>query len=220
MATKLFLETKKIDMKKLLSIGAALCIWMAAGAQTSESSYEARSNARIGKMKLSEFMEINAKGNQMVNAITPDSKPLSAADQQLFVQVANGGMRQLMISQAVLAKATNEQVRTLAQSEVEEQTNVSNKLKQIASAKGATMPQQPDAETQSLVSRIQNMGAEEVNLFYIRESGIKGHELLRETMNTVKGNADDDALEALAKATLPVIKTHLKVSKKVENQID
>lgn len=207
-------------MKKLLSIGVMMCIGLAAMAQTSESAYQAKSDARIGKMRVSDFMELNAKGAQMVNAITPDSKPLSEVDMQLFTQVALGGMRQLLVSQAVLAKATNEQVRMLAQSEVEEQTTVSNKLKQIASAKGAAMPQQPDAETTALVNSIQGMSADEVNLFYLRESGIKGHELLRSTMNTVRSNADDDALEALAKATLPVIKTHLKVSKKVEGQLD
>ena len=197
-----------------------MCLSFSAMAQTSESSNQARSDARIGRMRVTEFMEINAKGTQMVNAITPDSKPLSSTDQQLFMQVAMGGMRQLMLSQAVLTKATNEQVRMLAQSEVEEQTNLSNKLKQIATAKGASMPQQPDAETTALVNSIQNMSADEVNLFYLREGGIKGHELLRATMNTVRGNASDDALEALAKATLPVIKTHLKVSKKVESQLD
>ena len=207
-------------MKKLLTIGAVICMSIAASAQTSESSHQARTDARIGKMKVTQFMEINAKGNQMVNAITPDSKPLSTADQQLFMQVALGGMRQLMISQAVLGKATNEQVRLLAQSEVEEQTNVSNKLKQIAAAKGTAMPQQPDAETQTLVNTIKGMSADEVNLVYLREGGIRGHELLRTTMNTVKGNASDDALEALAKATLPVIKTHLKVSKKVQGDLD
>jgi putative membrane protein len=60
-------------------------------------------------------------------------------------------MRQLAISQAVLNKATNEQVRMLAQSEVEEQTNLSKKLTEIAQAKGITLPTDLDAQTQTLL---------------------------------------------------------------------
>lgn len=207
-------------MKKIILASSVLLLSLCGKAQMSESSHEARSDARVGKMRVTDFQEANARGAQMVMAITPDNKPLSATDQQLFNQVALGGMRQLKVSQAVLAKATDEQVRTLAQSEVEEQTTVAAKLKEIATAKGASMPAEPDAETVALVSQIQSLTPGEVNLLYIRESGIKGHELLKQTMSTVKGNAADNNMKALAKATLPVIKTHLKVSKQVQDKMD
>lgn len=207
-------------MKKTIIASAALLLSIYGSAQVSESSYEARSDARVGKMLVSEFQQANAKGAEMVKAIIPDSKPLSATDQQLFNKVALGGMRQLKVSQAVLAKATDEQVKILAQSEVEEQTTLSAKLKEIAAAKGISLPADPDAETNALANQVQNLSATDVNLFYIRESGIKGHEMLKETMSTVKGDANDDNMKALAKATLPVIKTHLKVSKQVEDKLD
>lgn len=206
-------------MKKIIVASSVLLMSLWGSAQVSESSYEARSNVRVGKMRVSDFQAANARGAEMVNAIMPNNKPLSAADQQLFNQVALGGMRQLQVSQAVLAKATDEQVRLLAQSEVEEQTNVSAKLKEMASAKGASMPAQPDAETIALVNQIQGLSPAEVNQLYIRESGIRGHELLRSTMNTVRSTANDDNMKALAKATLPVIKTHLKVSKQVDSKM-
>jgi len=206
-------------MKKLLLASSVLVMSLCGAAQVSEGSYQARSDARVGKMRVSDFMETNAKGSQMVMAITPNSEQLSSADQQLFNQVALGGMRQLKISQAVLSKATDEQVRLLAQSEVEEQTTVSAKLKELASAKGASMPTEPDAETVALVNQVNNMSGAEVNRFYIEQSGVRGHELLQETMRTVRSNADDDNMKDLAKATLPVIKTHLKVSKQIHNKM-
>lgn len=203
-------------MKKLMAIGAAICLSFAATAQTSEGNYEARADARVGDMAVSDFMKINENGAKMVTKIRPDNRQLSEADQQLFTQVANGGRRQLMVSQAVLGKATDEQVKLLAQSEVEEQTNVAAKLKEIAAAKGTTVPESPDAETEALVNSIGNMTADEVNAFYIRESGVKGHELLKETMTSVQANARDKSLKALAKATLPVIETHLQVSQVIQ----
>jgi putative membrane protein len=204
---------------RILSLATICLLTLSAAAQQSESSYEARATTRIGRMNVTTFQEVNAKGTQMVNAIQPTSEKLSAADQALLNQVAMGGMRQLAISQAVVNKANSEEVRMLAQSEVEEQTNISNKLKEIAAAKGATLSMTPDPAVTALVERINNASGAEVDALYLDEGGIRGHELLETTMKSVKRTAKDDNLEALAVATLPVIKTHLKVSKKERKQL-
>jgi putative membrane protein len=171
----------------------------------------------IGKMTVADFNSMNARGSQMVNAITPTSTALSAADRQLMMQVATGGQRQLAISQAVVGKATNEQVRMLATSEVEEQTGVAAKLREIAAAKGITLPAGPDAATQALVTRAQGMTGAALDAFYLTEGGIRGHELLQQTMTTVNTTATDATLKSLATATLPVIRTHLTVSRDVQS---
>ena len=196
----------------LLSGITALLIGFTASAQQA-----AQETDRIGKMSVASFNSINAKGNQMVSAITPTSAKLSAADNQLMMKVAAGGQRQLAVSQAVLDKVTNPQVKLLAASEVEEQTGVSAKLKEIAAAKGVTLPEGPDSDAQNLVSQAQNLSGAELDAFYINQSGIKGHELLQATMNTVNSTAKDATLKKLATATLPVIKTHLSVSKDVKS---
>ena len=196
----------------LLSGITALLIGFTASAQQA-----AQETDRIGKMSVASFNSINAKGNQMVSAITPTSAKLSAADNQLMMKVAAGGQRQLAVSQAVLDKVTNPQVKLLAASEVEEQTGVSAKLKEIAAAKGVTLPEGPDSDAQNLVSQAQNLSGAELDAFYINQSGIKDHELLQATMNTVNSTAKDATLKKLATATLPVIKTHLSVSKDVKS---
>lgn len=174
---------------------------------------------KVGKMTMAAFSSINTKGNQLVSAIKPTSTALSAADKQLMMKIAAGGQRQLAISQAIVDKATNEQVKVLAASEVEEQTGVSAKLKEIADAKGVTLPEGPDAAAQALVTKAESMSGDELDAFYINESGIKGHQLLQATMTTVNATAKDAALKKLAMATLPVIKTHLTVSRDVKGMM-
>ncbi len=169
---------------------------------------------RIGNMSVTSFQEVNAKGTQLVNAIAPTPGKLSAADQALFNQVAMGGMRQLAISQAVVGKASSSSVKLLAQSEVDEQTTIAAKLKEVAAAKGATLPTDIDPAVTALVQSINNSSGTQVDALYLDEGGIRGHELLETTMKTVRRTADDASMKALAVATLPVIKTHLKVSKK------
>lgn len=174
---------------------------------------------RIGRTTVLAFNSMNAKGSQMVSAITPTDAALSASDKQLMMKVAAGGQRQLAISQAVLDRVTNPQVILLASSEVEEQTGVAAKLKEIADAKNVTLPEGPDKSTQALVTRIGKMSGNALDAFYINESGINGHELLQQTMQTVKTTAKDEALTSLATATLPVIRTHLNVSLDIKSMM-
>jgi putative membrane protein len=187
--------------KTLLIFSISLLVCFAAMAQT-----------MVGKMRVSEFKALNAQGAKLVKAIKPTKMALSTADNNLFMQVAMGGKKQLLISQAVLDKATNPQVKLLAQSEVEEQTTIAAKLAQIATAKGVTLPTEADPTADALLSQLGTLTGTELDAFYIAESGIKGHQELQATMTTVNKTAKDLALKSLAVATLPVIRVHLKVS--------
>ena len=114
-----------------------------------------------------------------------------------------------------MQKASNEEVRQLAQAEVDEQTGLSAKLMEIAQAKGITLPSTPDAETQAMVTKMQGMSGMSFDRTYVSESGVKGHEKLDAVMTKVKANASDSNLKEVAKAAHPLVKAHLKVSREI-----
>jgi len=202
-------------MKKTFSLFAlSLLVCFATFAQVSMTSNT--QIGTIGKMKVEKFNKLNAKGTAMVTAITPTAAALSTSDNSLLMQVAMGGQKQLAISQAALSKVTDPQAKLLAQAEVEEQTTIAAKLREIAAAKGVTLPATTDATTQTSLSQINSLSGAALDAFYVAESGIKGHQELETTMTTVKKTAEDPALKALAKATLPVILVHLKTSQEVQ----
>lgn len=167
----------------------------------------------IGKISESEFERLNKEGAAAVAAVTPTKEPLSAADQKLMMEVAMGGMMQLEVSRVAAQKASTEDGRLMAEAEVEEQTGLSAKLKEIASAKGATLPAGPDAKTKQLLAKMQNLSGAEFDRTYLRESGVKGHEMLDKTMGRVESRAADPSLKALAAAAHPLVRTHLQVSR-------
>lgn len=173
------------------------------------------STGMIGKESKSAFDRMNKKGAADVAAIQPTSAKLSSADQALMMEVAKGGMMQLEVSKVAVQKATNEEVRQLAQAEVEEQTGLSAKLKEIAQAKGVTLPSAPDAETSAMVSRMQGISGMAFDRMYVTESGVKGHEKLDGVMSKVKSSASDSNLKDVAKAAHPLVKAHLKVSREI-----
>jgi putative membrane protein len=180
-------------------------------AQQKSSTKQAAS--MVGGMSKAEFDRINKEGAAKVAAIKASSTALSEADKELMLQVAMGGMQQLEVSQVAVSKAGSEQVRQLAQSEVEEQTGLSAKLKEIAQAKGIELPSKPDEQTQAMLTKLSSLSGSELDAYYVAQSGVKGHEKLDKVMGNVKSKAKDANLKSLAAAAHPLVQTHLKVSR-------
>ena len=198
-----------------LGLLMALVATGATFAQQNSGTMSAGSSTMVGRESKTAFDAMNKKGAATVAAIKPTSAKLSSADQALMMEVAKGGMMQLEVSRAAVQKATNEEVRQLAQAEVDEQTGLSAKLKEIASAKGVTLPSAPDAETQAMVTRMQGTSGMSLDRMYVSESGVKGHEKLDGVMSKVKANASDSNLKDVAQAAHPLVKAHLKVSREI-----
>lgn len=169
----------------------------------------------VGNMSMEDLRQKNQKGNEAVAAVKATNAPLSDADKALMMEVAKGGMMQLEVSRLASGKTTNDAVRMLAQAEVDEQTGLSAKLGEIAAAKGITLPTTPDADTQSMLSRMQAMSGADFDRMYVQESGVNGHMKLDDVMAQVQKNAKDKTLKDLAKAAHPLVKTHLKVAQKL-----
>ncbi|GAB2561532.1 hypothetical protein GCM10027190_09040 [Spirosoma areae] len=203
-----------------LGLLVALVVAGTSVAQQNSGSMTAGTTTMVGRESKAEFDRMNKKGAATVAAIRPTSAKLSSVDQALMMEVANGGMMQLEVSKIAVQKASNDEVRQLAQAEVEEQTGLSAKLKEIADAKGVVLPSAPDAETQAMVTKMEGMSGMAFDRMYVTESGVKGHEKLDMVMGKVKSNASDNNLKALEKAAHPLVKAHLKVSREIMNKMD
>jgi putative membrane protein len=186
---------------------------VAATALTFTSVLARAANGKVGKHDPAEWDKINKAAAEKVAAIKPTADPLSDADQKLMMEVAMGGMMQLTVSKLAVEKATDADVKLLAQAEVDEQTGLSAKLKEIATAKKVTLPADPDPKTQEMVTMLKGKTGAEFDRAYVEQSGVKGHQALNATMEKVESKAKDAALKALAAAALPLIKVHLAASR-------
>lgn len=170
---------------------------------------------KVGNESKAEFDRQNKQGAAAVGAVSLTSAKLSEADKKLMDEVATGGMMQLELSRVAMQKATNPQIKAMAQAEVTEQTGLAAKLKEIASAKGVTLPTAPDPQTKSVLSKLNQTSGVAFDKVYITESGVKGHEKLNQVMTKVESNASDNNLKQLAKAAHPLVKTHLTVARAI-----
>lgn len=196
----------------LLTSGATL-------AQQNSGTMNAGTTTKIGNETKSAFNSENKKGASAVMAVRTTPTKLSDADQSLMMEVAKGGMMQLMASQIAAQSASSEEVRQFAQAEVEEQTGLSKKLQEVARAKGITMPVDPDTETQALVSKLRGMSGTALDKAYMDESGVKGHQKLDRVMSKVQSSASDATLKGIGQAAHPLVKTHLKVAQAITSNL-
>ena len=174
----------------------------------------------LGKLGPDDFKKANTEAGEKVKAVKPGTGALSDSDKELLKEIALGGMWQLELSKVTASQASSEDVKMIANAEVVEQTAVSSKLKEIATAGGAALPEQPDDDTNDMVAKLKKESGLELDKKYLKESGIKGHEKLKDTMEKVQKKAESSALKALADAALPLIRTHLQVAKDEADDMD
>lgn len=173
----------------------------------------AAQDGKVGKHSADEWTELNRKADAEVKAIKPDSADLSAADQQLVLDIAAGVILQLELSRIALVKATRVDVKDYARAEVAEQTSLAEKLKEIAGAKGLAIPETPDEKTQKALDEFTRTSAADFDQTYLEKVGIEGHESLALTMGKVQTEAGDPALKQLAMVALPLISVHLQAAR-------
>lgn len=173
----------------------------------------AASDGRIGNTSREEWDQVNRDAAAKVAAIRPDSSDLSSPDQTLLGEIVTGGMMQLELSRVAADQASSEDVKAYAQAEVAEQAGLSAKLREIAGAKGITLPEKPDAKTAAAVDNLRTKSGDAFDAEYLRLVGVEGHRALERTMDKVESSADDDNLRRVAAIALPLIRFHLQTAR-------
>lgn len=174
----------------------------------------------LGKMGPDEWKKANEDAGSGVKALSAGSAKLSEDDAELLKEIALGGMMQLKLSEVAASMASSEDVKMIAKAEVEEQTIVAAKLKEIATAGGAMLPEQPNEDTMEAVKKLKEKKGLELDTAYLEQTGIEGHKKLQAMMEKVQSKAESQVLKSLAGATLPIIKTHWQVSKDEADDMD
>lgn len=174
----------------------------------------------LGKMGPDEWKKANSDAGAKVKGLAVGSKALSEDDAELLKEIAMGGMMQLQLSEVAARMGSSEDVKMIASAEVEEQTIVGAKIKEIAKAGGVTLPEGPDEEAREAIEKLKAKKGLEFDKHYLKVSGVDGHEKLKDTMEKVRSKAESQVLKDLAETTLPIIKVHLQVSKDEASDMD
>ncbi len=145
-------------------------------------------------------------------ATMPDNSKLAHHDKAFLRKAAECGMKEVAVSQAVMARLTNPQVQGFANAMVTDHTAANNELMALAVAKGFTLPAADPKVTDKWSEK-----SGELDKKYIKEM-VEDHEDAVKLFEKA-GKSDDPDIAAFAIKTLPTLQHHLEMAKDLKKSL-
>lgn len=145
----------------------------------------------------------------------------SAADsatQRFAQQAAADGIAEVELADLALERATNNEVKTLANHIKQDHQQANEKLKSIASQKGVDVTEQTGDKHKREKERLSKLQGAEFDKAYVKAM-IKEHEKDIKTFEKHAKNGKDPELKAFANDSLPKLREHLDHAKQLEKQL-
>jgi putative membrane protein len=151
--------------------------------------------------------------------VTPDQPPadnaggLSHRDRSFMTKAAKAGNKEIAVSQAVMDKLTNPQVKTFAQTMITDHTAAGAELSALAASKNFQLPQ-PDASVGDEWSK----KAGDIDAKYVKEM-VSDHEDAVKLFERGSKSGDPD-VAAFAQKTLPTLQHHLMMAQDLAKSVN
>ena len=134
-----------------------------------------------------------------------------AADMSFMKKAAIGGMAEVELGQLAQQKGTGAQVKEFGARMVQDHSKANDELKQLASAKGVTLPTALDSKNQKVMERLQKMSGAAFDRAYMSDMVADHKEDIADFQKESQGGKDAD-VKAFAAKTLPTLQDHLKMA--------
>jgi putative membrane protein len=138
-------------------------------------------------------------------------------DNEFVTKAASSGLAEVAIGEEGKEKAQNADVKKFADRVVTDHTKANEELMRIAKDAGINVPDKPAAEHADKVKHfdgdVRNFDREFVN--HMVDSHTKGVDLFTKASKELK----NDQLKSFAEKTLPTLKEHLSIAKRLQEQV-
>jgi putative membrane protein len=138
---------------------------------------------------------------------------LSRDDRNFFEKAAKSGMKEVSVSNSVMDRLSNTQVKQFAQMMVSDHTGANAELMALASSKGVTLPVQETKFAEKWSKK-----SDEVDEDYMEEM-VSDHEEAVKLFEKASKSKDPE-IAAFAAKTLPKLQQHLTAAKNLEKLVD
>jgi putative membrane protein len=136
------------------------------------------------------------------------AKP-GAAEQRFMKEAAQGGMAEVELGKLALQNASSDEVKKFGQRMVDDHSKANDKLKELASAKGVTLPQAPNARQKATKDQLSKLSGEQFDKAYMRDM-LKDHKQDIAAFQSESNTGHDADVKNFAAQTLPTLRDHLK----------
>jgi predicted outer membrane protein len=135
---------------------------------------------------------------------------LSSADQKILKDMAMADMAEIEGGKMAQSKGQSSEVKAFGQQMIDDHTANLNEVKALASARGVTLPTEPDAKHKAMAAKLDKMSGADFDKAYMKQAGVQDHKTVHAKLKTASKKAKDAEVKALVDKTEPVVAQHLK----------
>jgi putative membrane protein len=150
----------------------------------------------------------------------PAAKPqsLSQTDMNFVKEAAIGGQFEIEMGRVAERNAANDKVKQFRAQMVRNHSDAAAKLKTIATAKGATVPQELDQAHAQKRDKLMNLKGAQFDRAYMTEM-VKDHDTAAQLFGQQADKGTDADLKQFARTTLPIIQEHNKMAREIAGSL-
>jgi putative membrane protein len=185
-------------------------------------------NTRLSTLSISVGLSllVAAAGAAAQGAGTPSAAGMkatagtsvAAADKTFVEKAAGGGMAEVELGKLATQKASSDQVKQFGSRMVNDHSKTNDELKQIATAKGMTLPTDLDAKHKSEMAKLQKLSGAQFDRAYM-DAMVQDHKETVALFRTQSTSGKDGELKGFAAKTLPHLEEHLKMAQATDSAV-
>ncbi len=147
------------------------------------------------------------------------SSAFGAGDEDFVKEAAKGGMMEVKLGKLAGDNASSDEVKQFGQRMVDDHTKANDELKAVAKGKNIDLPkQEDDKEAKEMSDTLSKLKGEDFDKAYMKHM-VQDHEKDVASFEKESKDGADDEVKAFAAKTLPTLKEHLTMAKKVADQV-
>lgn len=146
------------------------------------------------------------------------AKGLSRKEKGFIEKAGSGGMMEVQLGQLAKEKAKSQDVKNFGERMVTDHGKANDQLKQVAQAKGVTLPTSLKREHKKMVEKLQKVSGADFDKAYMQDmvkDHVKDVAEFQEAQKTVK----DPELKQWVDTVLPKLEEHLQMAKEVAGKV-
>ena len=141
----------------------------------------------------------------------------ASSDKEFMMEAAQGGMLEVKLGQIAKEQGSSDAVKRFGERMVTDHSKANKRLTALAAKKGVALPQALDRKHQSMLDQLAKLKGEEFDRSYADQM-VKDHEQDIAEFEAEAKNGQDADVKAWAAQTLPTLREHLALAKKLQGK--
>jgi putative membrane protein len=163
-----------------------------------------------------------ARGGALLAALlitTPLAAQAAPGQDQMFVRkAAQGGLAEVREAHVALNNSRNPGVIRFANRMITDHTANNAQLARIAHQEGRPLPPTIGARNEQIVATLQTLHGRAFDRQYV-QGQVAGHEQMLSLLQNEVASGSDPRLVAFARATIPVVREHLSLARRLSSMM-